>query len=386
MNDQRLILHTRVVEGSGGGPDKTILNSPRYLSRGGYRALCAFMRHPEDSRFSEIEDRAVQWDAPLVGIDDTGPFDYRIPGRFLEVCQRVGPAIWHGHDYKSNLMGLIVGRSYPMHLVTTVHGWVKRTWKTPLYYALDRLCLRRYDQVVCVSTDLQRTVRNLGVSESRCSYIPNGVDTDEFRKVHPGSAQSSAGSRSPRRLVIGAAGRLSSEKGFDILIESIKALVSEGRDVELRIAGEGDQRASLEHQLQRSGIRERVALLGYQADVLQFFGDLDMFVVSSRREGLPNVLLEAMAMELPVVSTRVAGVGEGIRHLENGLLVEAGSVASLTGALRSLQTDEDLRARLGQEARRCVVESYSFAKRMERIMAVYGMCLAAERTSHRFKS
>ena len=87
-------------------------------------------------------------------IDDRGPLDFSLVKRFVKLCREQRVAIWHGHDYKSNLLGLLVRPHWPMRLVTTVHGWVKFTWKTPLYYAIDRLCLPRYERVICVSDDL----------------------------------------------------------------------------------------------------------------------------------------------------------------------------------------------------------------------------------------
>ena len=77
------------------------------------------------------------------GVLDNGPFDLGVIPRLLNVCRRHKVAIWHGHDYKSNLLGLLLARFWPMKLLTTVHGWVHHTARTPLYYAVDRFCLPR---------------------------------------------------------------------------------------------------------------------------------------------------------------------------------------------------------------------------------------------------
>src|SRR5262249_44155089 len=145
-----VVLDARVVSGTGGGPDKTILNSPRYLAPAGYRMLCAYMRPPGDPGFEQLRAKAQRWGAPLVEIDDRGPWDWRVPAELLPVCRRERVQVWHGHDYKSNALGLLLARFWPMRLVTTVHGWVKHTRRTPLYYRIDRLCLRHYEAVICV--------------------------------------------------------------------------------------------------------------------------------------------------------------------------------------------------------------------------------------------
>src|SRR5947209_20361435 len=120
-----VILDARVVSGTGGGPDKTILNSPRFLLRDGYLNLCAYMHPPGDPGFDQVRRRAEQLQAPLLSVADRGPLDWKVIPRFLNICRRERVAIWHGHDYKSNALGLLLRRFWPMRLVTTVHGWVK---------------------------------------------------------------------------------------------------------------------------------------------------------------------------------------------------------------------------------------------------------------------
>ena len=109
-----------------------MLNSPRYLAAAGYRMICAYLRPPNDPGFATLRERAQSLDAPLIEIDDRGPLDWHVAGALLDVCRRERVAIWHGHDYKTNALGLLLTRRRPMTLVTTLHGWVKRTWKTPL--------------------------------------------------------------------------------------------------------------------------------------------------------------------------------------------------------------------------------------------------------------
>ena len=95
----------------------------------------------------------------MLSVDDRGPLDCRVVRQFLDICRRQRVRIWHGHDYKSNALGLLLRRAWSMRLVSTAHGWVTETRRTPLYYAIDRRCLARYDAVLCVSRDLGRSFR-----------------------------------------------------------------------------------------------------------------------------------------------------------------------------------------------------------------------------------
>lgn len=375
MRDMPVVLDARVVTGTGGGPDKTILNSPRPLARAGYRMVCAYLHPPRDSGFDVLRRKAEGCGAPLVSIPDRGPWDWQVVSRLLRVCRHERVRIYHGHDYKSNLLGLLLRRFWPMRLVTTVHGWVKHTRRTPLYYHIDRLCLPRYEKVLCVSTDLHEECLASGVAASRCCLIENGIDTAEYcRHRRQADAKRDLGI-SPKRLVIGAAGRLSPEKGFDLLIRAVDRLLQGELDVELLIVGEGDDRPRLEELIARLGRTDRCRLLGFQAELRPYYEAMDVFALSSLREGLPNVLLEALAMEVPVVATAVNGVPRLIRHGVNGLLAPAGDAEALADALAELLRDADLAERFRQAGRATVETDFSFAARTERLQAVYDQLL-----------
>jgi glycosyltransferase involved in cell wall biosynthesis len=378
VTDMPVVLDVRVVTGSGGGPEKTILNSPRFLKPYGYRMLCAYMHPPGDPGFEQIVQRARDWGAPLLSVPDRGSIDPSVLGKLLQICRRERVAIWNAHDYKSNLIGLLLRPFWPMRLVTTVHGYVQRTWRTPLYYAVDRFSLPRYERVICVSQDLDERCRRLGVPADRCLLIENGIDVDQFvRRTPPAVAKQRLG-LPPDRLIIGAVGRLSPEKGFDLLIRAADRLLGQGLDVELIIAGDGAQRSELEALITALGRHERIRLTGYCSDTLALYEALDVFALSSLREGLPNVLLEAMAMELPVVATRVAGVPNLVRHGENGLITRPGSVEGLVESLARLLRDVDLRERLSRAGRATVAAEFSFEVRMRKVVEVFDGLLARE--------
>jgi glycosyltransferase involved in cell wall biosynthesis len=370
-----VVLDTRVVRGSGGGPDKTILNSPRFLAVAGYRNVCAYMHPPGDPGFEQLRRKAQAWRAPLLSVPDRGPLDWRVVSEMLAVCRREKVAIWHGHDYKSNALGLLLRPLWPMKLVTTVHGWVHQTRRTPLYYAVDRLCLPLYQRVLCVSEDLRDRCLRAGVPAKRCVLVENAIDTAEFaRRLDPEAAKRRAGF-APGRFLIGSVGRLSPEKGFDVLIRAVDRLLKDGLDVELVVVGEGDHGPALQQLIAELGRGERVRLAGYRADLRELYECMDAFALSSYREGLPNVLLEALAMETPVVATRIAGIPRLVQDGQSGLLVVPGSVEELARALARLVADGGLRERLRRQGRSTVEARYSFEARMRKVREIYDSLL-----------
>jgi glycosyltransferase involved in cell wall biosynthesis len=371
-----VVLDARVLAGSGGGPDKTLINSPRFLARDGYRMISAYMHDPADPGFQSIKKKADLKDAPLVSIPDHGPLDWRVVPRMLEVCRQERVKIWHGHDYKSNALGLVLKRFWPMRLVTTLHGWVQQTNRTPLYYWIDRATLRFYEHVFCVSEDLYQACRMAGVPSSRSEILQNGIDLEEYSRTRsPAEAKTALGYDSSLPL-IGAVGRLSAEKGFDLLIRSADELFSRGLDFNLIIIGEGDEKEPLTRLIHELNRQNRVHLLGYHSDLRPFYEAMDIFVLSSIREGLPNVLLEAMAMETPVLSTRVAGIPKLIQSGVSGLLIEPGSQEELTKGITSLLQSPECRRNFATAGRKTVSEKFSFAERMARLAMKYNDMLS----------
>jgi len=371
LTPRPFVLHTRIVCGSGGGPEKTILNSPRWLTPFGYDALCAYLHPPGDPGFEQLQQKADSLDAPLLGIDDRGPWDLGVVRRLVTLCRERRVTIWHGHDYKSNALGLVVRRFWPMKLVSTVHGWGVEEGRAPLYYKIDRLCLRRYERVICVSESLRETCVRSGVATDRCVVIENAIDTDQYTRRQPALQAKCKLGIPPERLVIGAVGRLSPEKNYAGLIRVLDRVVRQGRDVQLVIVGGGDQQENLEDLVTQLGLIDRVRLLGHRSDTIDLYEAMDVFVLNSLREGLPNVLLEAMALGVPVVATRIGGIPQVVEHDGNGLLIDADSEDQLTAALERLLGDAGLRERLAENARRTIEDRYSFALRMAKVRAIY---------------
>ncbi len=365
----RRVLHLRTVTGWGGGPEKTLLNSPRFL-QDSYQLRLVYFRPSADDKY-DMPQRAARMGVDLVDIPETGAIDPRALWRLIHEIRTFQPDILHAHDFKTNMLAVLLGRFFRLPILTTVHGYVTRGGRLEFYYWLDRWALRRMDHVIAVSGDLSQLLANLGIPPRRSSLVENGVDTDQYRRRRSVSEAKERIGLALGRFTIGTVGRLSAEKGFDLLIRAADQLLRSGLPLDLLIVGEGDERPRLEALIAQLGRKDHFHLLGYRPDPVEVLEALDLFALSSLREGLPNALLEAMALEVPVVATRIAGIPRLIRDGENGLLVEPGDEKSLAAALSRLLEDAALRAELGRTARRTIETSYSFEGRMRKIRALY---------------
>lgn len=370
------VLHLRTVSGRGGGPEKTILNSPRFL-KGVYDLKLAYIR-PKDDREYDLIERARQMDVDLIDIPEGSGFDPRTLVRLAEEIQRFRPDILHAHDYKTNVLAVLLGRWFGIRVLTTLHGYGLAEGRLATYYQFDRWSLQRMDHVIAVSEELHQKLNDLRIPATRCSLIHNGIDTEQFRRRCPVQEAKARLGLPGHRLVIGAVGRLTAVKGFDLLIRAVDQLLKRGFDVELMIVGDGEDRPRLEELIVQLARTDRIRLLGHRPDIKPIYEALDVFVLSSLNEGLPNVVLEAMALEVSVAASRVGAVSQVVEDGINGLLIEPRQVEDMTRVLAQLLTNPELRQNLQQNARKTVESRFSFATRMDRVRAIYDALL--ERT------
>jgi glycosyltransferase involved in cell wall biosynthesis len=365
------VLHTRVVTGTGGGPEKTLLNSPRFLKQYGIDSACFFMRPPGDPGFAALEERAALAQAEIIGVDDCGPFDRNVVREAIRICRKRDVDIWHGHDYKSNALGLLVSMFHPMHLVTTAHGWVRFTWRTPLYYAIDRLSMRRYAQIICVSQDLVDSCRKARMAEHKLSLIDNAIVETDYNTAPPELSERARFGFGTGQILLGAVGRLSEEKGFHHLINAVSSLVSKGHPIGLLIAGEGHLKETLQQQINQLDMQNHIRLVGYLQDPRELYRAIDVFVLSSLREGLPNVVLEAMATQRPVVTTEVNGIPRLVQNGKNGIVVATDSMQALKEGIGQMLASEQTRQQLAIAGRKTIEHRFSFTRRMQEVVGVY---------------
>lgn len=366
----RRMAHLRVVAGTGGGPEKTILNSPRFIKHHGYEAQVVYLCAPDPTIQQSLRSRAEKLDCPLTLIEDHGVRDVSVIKKLLRFMREERIELLQTHDYKSNVLGLILRRFHKMHLVSMLHGWTDTTGRMPLYIAIDKKCLPWYEKLICVSEDLVKECKKLRIPDRKIHLVHNAIDLATYtRTMSKEKAKRELGVEGKDPL-IGMVCRLSPEKGILEAIAMVSRLKAQGTRVQLWVAGDGPFRPEIEKEIAKQALGEQVKLLGQLADTRMFYQAMDAFLLNSIREGLPNVVLEAMALEVPVVATRVAGVPSLIRPNRTGWLIEPGDERALDASVI-----ESLVPQFGKEkaesARQLIENEFSFDKRMERVAGIY---------------
>ena len=182
--EKPFVLHARTITATGGGPDKTILNSPRFLRERHYESACLFLHPPRDNDFAIQRARAKLMQAPLIEVEDRSRFDFKSLHSVIKHCRKNDVDIWHAHDYKTNLLGLIARKFHPMKLITTSHGWDRFDGGLARYFKWDkRWFLPRYARVICVSENIRQVCIQSGIAVNRCLLIENAIDTEQFNRT-----------------------------------------------------------------------------------------------------------------------------------------------------------------------------------------------------------
>ena len=264
-------------------------------------------------------------------------------------------------------------RSTGVATLSTVHGWTGHSARERLgYYPADKWVLARFPRLIAVSTDIRNELVAHGADSSCIATILNGIDSRRFSRDRSREREvRTALGLTAKDVVIGAVGRLEPQKRFDLLLDAFAALNARRPETRLVIVGDGSQRAALEAQRQALKLDGSCVLLGHVTDVAPAHHAFDLFVQSSDYEGTPHAVLEAMALETPIVATDVGGTAELVEDGVHGRIVPPGDIDVLNGAIEALLADRARTTAMAANARRRVENELSFESRVRRVEAIY---------------
>ena len=291
-------------------------------------------------------------------------FDER--GAVRSLCRTLAPSVLHTHGYRPDVIDSSVARVSGIPTVTTVHGFTGGGWRNRLYERLQLRAFRRMSAVVAVSRPLRDQLESLGVPPRSLHLIPNAYQP---RRAALSRTQARHALALPTEepCILGFVGRLSPEKGADIFIDAL------GQVADLPwtavILGDGPQMAALQERALSLGIGERVRWAGAVPDAACLYSAFDAFVLSSRTEGTPIALFEAMACGLPIVATRVGGVPDVVTSSE-ATLVDA-TAEGVARGIRDTIADRDAARTRGARARAGLASRFAPAPWLEQYARLY---------------
>ena len=306
------------------------------------------------------------------------PSDYGIVRAIRKFQSQHGPFdIVHGHSSKGGALARLAALGTGAKVFYTPHGLISldtnlRWWKKGFYVSLERILSYFTDGIIAVAPEEERAAAAAGLSPHKLTTIPNGLEPLELA---PRAAARRAIGVSDEQVVIGFVGRLVEQKAPDVLVKSFALASPTAPNARLAMVGDGPLSSNLKTISRELGVEDKIIWLG-ERDAREVLAGFDLFALASRKEGLPYVVLEAMAAGLPVVATRSAGVEILVRPDINGIVVPTDNIDAFARALTHLLQNRDLIMRFGA-ASRLTVARFSIDAMIDNTLGYYRSKLRA---------
>ena len=369
MNPLRLVA---IIEASTiTGPAKNLLEFAQGAAGCGMDTqIVTFVRGGDANLFVQVA-RGQGLEVHTVG--ERARFDRRVIRELQVLASRLQPDIIQTHAVKSHFLARLAGLHRHSTWVAFHHGYTWTSARARIYNQLDRWSLRAPRKVLTVSEPFRKELQDKGVAGERIEVIHNAIRpawADEARKPENAAAMRARLSIPPHRKVALIVGRLSLEKDHLTLVRAIARIPAQ-QQPHLLIVGDGPERNRIEEEVLRLDLGTAVTFTGQQPAVERYYGIADVAVLSSRTEGSPNALLEAMAAHIPVVATRVGGIPEIVQDNESALLVPRGDAGQMAAAIVRLLDHPEFAARLADRAEELARTKHLPDARTERLIGIY---------------
>jgi len=336
-----------------------------------YRPIIGVIRNTQDPHI-ELAEIAQSHHIDTKIFDCCGQFDVRTLFALRCFLTRNKVGILHSHGYKADFYAMLATRFKKISLLATCHPWNETEYslKARLYARLDRVLLRNFDKIVAVSDEIRRDLLASGISESKVSIIDNGIDIQRFAISYNKNEIRKKFNIRGETQVIGTIGRLTKEKGHLLFIQAARMLRETFPNTFFIVVGDGPLRKKLQKKSVELGLQNHLLFMGIRKDIPKLLAVMDIFVLPSLSEGLPMVLLEAMAARKPIVATNVGAISKAITHNKSGILVRA-NVHDLKEGIAALLCHKDKCRSLAKKGYEKVTREFSSEHMAQKYIEIY---------------
>jgi glycosyltransferase involved in cell wall biosynthesis len=331
-------------------------------------SVAAIVRGSPNNAFAEaVRNAGIRVET----VPERRVFDTSVIPALRRIALSAAPDLIQTHAVKSHFLARMAGLPKIAPWIAFHHGYTRPARRVLVYNQLDRWSLRAASRVITVSIPFRDELVRRGARGELIEIVHNAISPDWGSSVDANPELRHHLGIPPQSRIVLSVGRLSKEKDHRTLLKAMHALPV-SLDAHLLIVGDGPERGPIEQEVRELGLTKRVTLAGHQPSVAPYYAIASMSVISSRSEGSPNSLLEALVSGVPVVATRVGGIPEHVTHGESALLVPPRNAAAMSFAIAEvLAPDRALAARLIQQGRTLILERFSPEIRARKLIEIY---------------
>jgi len=353
------------------GAERVILTLARHISRQEFDVTVIALQGPE-GKSEKFTRNAAAMGIDVQPVSVRGRLDFKALLEVRKILRERSIRILHCHDFKSNFYGLVASIGLPIARLVTAHGSTRDSFLKRAYLFLDeKVSYHFFDRIIAVSDRLRGELEQKGVSRRKIEVIPNAIDLSLMVSARNGSGDPESKRRVGERFVFGVIGRLYPDKGHRFFLEAFARLAKDYPFVTAKIVGDGPDKIEISQLVTRLGLSGEVDLCGEREDMDVVYHVLDAVVIPSLREGLPYVLLESMALKIPVISTAVGDIPTLIRDGETGWLVPQGDTDAIERGMRELIASPEKARQMAERGCEAVNRQCSPRTMIERLESVY---------------
>ena len=333
-----------------------------------------------------FEEKIISSGASLRPVDMGSRYSPKAILQLFSIMKKRSIDIVHSQGGRADFFTRVAAKLAGVPIIVStiampVEGFDVNPLRKSVYAAFDRFSERFVDKFIVVSKALEHAlIEKHRINKEKVVLVPNGIEVEEYRPeergVEHGAGGKGHGVREEFGLgnkipLVGAIGRLVWQKGFEYLIKAIPSVAEKFPEAKILIVGEGELEAKLKAESEKLKVRDKIIFTGFRQDIKEILSAIDILAMPSLLEGMPFVILEAMAMAKPIVATDIESITEILDNGKTGILVPPKDPDALSRAIISLLTDGDKARQMGFEARMTVEEKFRVEVIVDRVEKVY---------------
>jgi glycosyltransferase involved in cell wall biosynthesis len=354
-----------------GGPGKTILETYKAIDASRFDLHLGVFLTRDETDDAPFITAAKAIGMPVHIIRGFNQYDPRMVQQVAGLVDKLGIDIIHSHEPKSDVIAYLASKVRRVSIITTLHGWIANSAKRRFLVHVDEFFVKYFDRVIAVSGPIHHRMVKIGLREDQLVLVHNAIVLENYQRTGRCGFVAQLTGQQVERPLLASIGRISREKGHEDLVDALAIVAARGFKVSAVIAGDGPLRSALVDRVRARGLQDSVHLPGYVNEPQHILEETDLMVLPSHTEGLPNAALEALAMEVPVLATRVGGTPDVIKDGETGRLVESRSPEDLAAGILEFLSDRLAWKQMACRGRRMVAERFDFRARTRALEAIY---------------